>query len=123
MLGYNAFLSIDEIIEWRQIQNDLFADEEPIEHISENKVQPVIWDKNWLPFTNYEGSTMMILDFNAGKNGKNGQLITYSPAEDLESDDIVIADSFEAFSQKILSCLKENRYDITDEVIELDLFI
>ncbi|GIZ14434.1 SMI1/KNR4 family protein [Capnocytophaga catalasegens] len=123
MLGYNAFLSVDEIIKWWHIQMDLFADEEPIEHLVENKIQPVIWDKNWLPFTNYEGSAMLILDFNAGKNGTNGQVFTYFSGMDSEVDEIVIADSFAVFSQNLLSELQQNHYEIVDDVIVLDYFV
>lgn len=111
------------MIKWRQIQLDLFADEEPIEHLVENKIQPVIWDKNWLPFTNYEGSAMLILDFNAGKNGTDGQVFTYFSGMGLEADEIVIADSFEAFSQNLLSALQQKQYEIIEDVIVLDYFV
>ncbi|MDO5105243.1 SMI1/KNR4 family protein [Capnocytophaga sp.] len=120
LLGYNAFLSVDEMIASRQLQLDLFADEEPIDHLAENKIKPVIWDKNWLPFANYEGSSMLILDFNAGKNGKNGQVFTHFPGADFEADEVVIADSFAEFSQKVLTSLQEKNYEILDDVIIMD---
>lgn len=123
LVGYNAFLSVEDMIKWRQIQLDLFADEEPIEHLVENKIQPVIWDKNWLPFTNYEGSAMLILDFNTGKNGTDGQVFTYFSGMDSEADEIVIADSFEAFSQNLLFALQQKQYEITEDVIILDYFV
>lgn len=123
LFGYNAFLSVEDIIETWHMQMELFADEPPIEHLSENKIQPVIWDKNWVPFTDFEGSSMLVLDLNAGKNGTNGQVFANSLAMDVEADEVVIADSFAVFSQNLLAILQQNQYEIYDDVIILDYFV
>ncbi|MBB6502150.1 SMI1/KNR4 family protein [Pedobacter cryoconitis] len=113
-VGYNCLLSIAEIIDIYKRLLDLFGDEPKIDWVQENKVQPVIWDKSWIPFTASETNTKIALDLNPGINGVYGQVIQLWPGQDLEGDHIVIASSFEEFSEKILSYLKEKKYKLEE---------
>ena len=71
--SYYAFIPVKEILDIVKMQNELWADEESIDSISENKIQPKQWDKNWLPIAS-EASSYLILDMNPGKNGVFGQI-------------------------------------------------
>ncbi len=120
LIGYNQFMPILEIIsDWKKM-NKLFLGEPPIEFILENKIKPLYWSDKWIPFANFEGSNRLIMDLNAGKNGVNGQIIQLYPGCDLESDDCVISDSFEQFSNKILATLQNNDFKIEDGVIDFE---
>lgn len=116
-IGYNCLLSIDRIIETWKMQMDLFGEEDKIDWIKENKVLPVIWDKGWIPFTDFEANTRIAIDLNPGKNGTYGQIIQIWPGQDLETDNIVIAESFENFSKEILKRLIDNNYEYKDQAI------
>jgi cell wall assembly regulator SMI1 len=118
LVGYNRFLPLDEIIELIKQQIELFGDEEPIEHITENKVKPVFWDNLWIPFAEFNGTIRLILDLNAGKNGQHGQVILHYPGIDIEGDEIVAALSFNNFGKEVLHRLKNNEFEIEDEIIQ-----
>ncbi|MBV7433915.1 SMI1/KNR4 family protein [Cardiobacteriaceae bacterium TAE3-ERU3] len=119
-IGYNALLPIDDIIANWQMMNELFANEEPIDHLIENKIKPLYWSPRWIPFSDYEASTRLILDLDPGKNGTHGQIFRLSPATDLANDDTIIATSFAGFSQRILNTLRERQYTLEDGVLETD---
>lgn len=123
LLGYQAFLSVEEILEMAKMQYDLFGDEPSIDFLTENKIQPVYWDKKWIAFTDYEASNRLVIDFHAGKNGLNGQILQLSPEADLQADETVISVSFDEFSQKILATLQAQDYHLNDDVIEIDWLI
>lgn len=119
-IGYNCLLPIREIIEEWKMLVQLFEDEPTIDFIKENKVQPKCWDKGWIPFACFEADTRLVLDMNPGKNGIEGQILQIWGGQDLESDEVVITDSFEEFSQKILEELKSKAFQIEDGVIILN---
>jgi len=98
----HRFLSAQEIASMMDLMNSLFGDEGALEHIAENKVQPVIWDSLWVPFAEFDGSPRLILDLHPGINGAVGQILLWFPGVDLEADDIVIAGDFAAFSAALL---------------------
>lgn len=102
LFEYNRFLPIDEIIETMDLMEDLFGDEEPVAHIAENRIQPVLWDRLWVPFAAFEGSPRLILDLHPGRNGVPGQILLHFPGVDLEADDTVIAPDFAEFSVGLL---------------------
>jgi cell wall assembly regulator SMI1 len=116
LFGYNYFLSANGIIETWRMMNKLF-DEEIIDWVSEDKIKPVIWDKGWIPFTDFEATTRLILDFSPGKNGSLGQVFLLHPGMDFQE---VVADSFEEFTLGILDRLKQKAYSINSDVIEFD---
>lgn len=118
LIGYNPFLPIAEIISDWEMMNDFFLEEEPIDFISENKVKPLIWSNQWIPFSNFEGANRLIIDLNSGKNGIDGQVIELTTGCDLERDEIVISNSFEAFGLKVLKTLKDRDFVIEDGVLE-----
>ena len=118
LIGYKRFLPIEEIIKVRENLEFLFGDEEPIEHIKENKTKPVFWDNLWIPFAEYNGTDRLFLDLNPGKNGVYGQVITDYPGIDRESDKIVVASSFEHFSKECLRRLKNNEFKIENDTIQ-----
>ncbi|MCK0203182.1 SMI1/KNR4 family protein [Ornithobacterium rhinotracheale] len=118
-LGYNCLLSIDEMISTWQMMNDLFAEEEPIEHIKENKIKPVYWNQLWIPFSDYEASSRLILDLDPGVNGNYGQVYTLYSGLDSESDEAVVAQSFKEFSTKVLQTLKNREFSLEDDILEV----
>ncbi|WP_289136953.1 SMI1/KNR4 family protein [uncultured Brevibacillus sp.] len=116
-IGYNSFLSIPAIIETWSMMNDLFEDEEQVDWIDEDRIKPLIWSKKWIPFTDFEGSTHLILDLDPGKNGVSGQIFKYHSGMSYQK---VIANSFEEFSNEILKRLQANRITYTDGVITFE---
>ncbi|QAV19438.1 SMI1/KNR4 family protein [Paenibacillus chitinolyticus] len=68
-IGYNCFLSIADIIETWSMMNELFEDEEQVDWVNEDRIKPVIWSNKWIPFTDFEASSRLILDLDPGKNG------------------------------------------------------
>jgi cell wall assembly regulator SMI1 len=101
----HRFLSVQEIASSMDLMDSLFGDEEPLEHITENKVQPAVWEKLWVPFAEFDGSPRLILDLRPGINGVVGQILLWFPGVDLEADDIVIAGDFAEFSAALLGGL------------------
>lgn len=100
LLGYNTFLSIAGILETWSMLNELFEDEnKPIDWVVEDKIQPFVWRKGWIPFTEHEGDCI-ILDCNPGKNGRYGQVFIRPNVPDIEG---VIAESFEEFSNGLFT--------------------
>jgi len=116
-IGYNSFLSIPAIIETWSMMNDLFEDEEQVDWIDEDRIKPLIWNKKWIPFTDFEGSTHLILDLDPGKNGVSGQIFKYHSGMSYQK---VIANSFEEFSNEILKRFQANRISYTDGVIAFE---
>ena len=98
----HRFLSAQEIASMMDLMDSLFGDEGPIEHIAENKVQPALWEKLWVPFAEFDGSPRLILDLHPGIHGAAGQILLWFPGVDLEADDIVIAGDFAEFSAALL---------------------
>ncbi|WP_324025207.1 SMI1/KNR4 family protein [Maribacter sp. BPC-D8] len=112
--NYYAFIPVKEILEIVKMQNELWADEESIASISENKIQPKQWDKNWLPIAS-EASSYLILDMNPGKNGVFGQIFQLFSGMDYEDNNIVLADSFLEFSEILMHKLESKDYEIEDD--------
>jgi len=102
LIGFNRFLPITHIIEIMDMQRFHFGDEDRIEWITENKIQPVMWDSRWVPFSDFEGSPRLILDLHPGRNGTYGQVWQYWPGRDLEEYGTVIAPTFAEFSTELL---------------------
>lgn len=98
----NRFLPVSAIIETMQAMENLWGDEDPIDHIVENKIRPVFWDPLWIPFAAFQGDPRLILDLNPGRNGTHGQVVLHFPGVDLEADDTAIAPSFAEFSVQLL---------------------
>jgi cell wall assembly regulator SMI1 len=103
---FNRLLPVAEIMQLMMVMEELFGDEGPIEHIKENKIQPVLWDRQWVPFSEFEGTPRLILDLHPGRRGLPGQIVLSFPGVDLEDDATVIAPSFAAFSADLLQTLK-----------------
>ena len=118
LVGYNRFLPLKEITAIIKQQIELFGGEEPIGHITENKVKPVFWNNLWIPFAEFNASSRLILDLDAGKNGQNGQVILLYPGVDMESDEIVVALSFDNFGEEFLCRLKNNEFEIENDTIQ-----
>ena len=66
------------------------------------------------------GTAKIILDLNSGKRGKNGQIIQIWAGQDIENENVVIAESFEIFSDEILQRLKLGKYEFEDDIIEFE---
>jgi len=82
------------------MMNDLFEDDdEQLDEVDEDRIKPLIWSKKWIPFTDYEASSRLILDLDPGENGISGQIFKYHSGMSYQE---VIADSFEEFSNEIL---------------------
>ena len=122
-MGYNLLLSIDEIIETYQMQVEDFEGESIADDINPNKIQPVLWDKGWIPFTDFEATTRICIDLNPATNGVKGQVIMLYPEIDYQSDEVVLANSFEEFTQKIWNILDSKDYSFEEGIIEQDFLI
>ncbi len=117
-VGYNCLLPIGEIIKTYNILDIFFDDSSELK--TSNKIQSKIWDKNWIPFADYEANTKLILDLNPGKSG-NGQILQIWSGQDLENDNVVVADSFEQFSKRILNDIKNNKFEFDKETKAIEL--
>jgi cell wall assembly regulator SMI1 len=115
LIGYNRFLAISDIIETMDMQRFHFGDEDRIEWMTENKIQPVMWDGRWVPFSDFEGSPRLILDLHPGRNGTYGQVWQDWPGRDREDDETVIAPTFAAFSAELLRRLTTGSVTVDDD--------
>jgi cell wall assembly regulator SMI1 len=115
LIGFNRFLPVAHIIDTMDMQRFHFGGEDRIEWITENKIQPVMWDSRWVPFSNFEGSPRLILDLHPGRNGTSGQVWQDWPGRDLEDDGTVIAPTFAAFSTELLRRLTTRSVAVDDD--------
>ena len=122
-MGYNLVLPIDEIIETYQMLVEDFEGESIADELNPNKIQPVLWDKGWIPFTDFEVTTRICIDLNPAANGVKGQVIMLYPGIDYQSDEVVLANSFEEFTQKIWNILDAKDYSFEEGIIEQDFLI
>ena len=122
-MGYNLLLPTDEIIETYQMLVEDFEGESIADELNPNKIQPVLWDKGWIPFTDFEATTRICIDLNPATNGVKGQVIMLYPGIDYQSDEVVLANSFEEFTQKIWNILDTKDYSFEEGIIEQDFLI
>ena len=115
LIGGNTFLSVAAIIEMMDTQRRLFGGEDRIDWITENKIQPVIWDSNWVPFSGFEGSPRLILDLHPGRKGTCGQVWQDWPGRDREDDGTVMAPTFAEFSAELLHRLTTHSVAVDDD--------
>lgn len=55
---------------------DYFTKED-IERMKDERIKPYLFNKKWIPFAEYCDSCFLMLDFDPGKEGKEGQIICY----------------------------------------------
>ena len=55
---------------------DYFTKED-IEKMKDERIKPYLFNKKWFPFAEYCDSCYLMLDFDPGKEGKEGQIICY----------------------------------------------
>lgn len=122
-MGYNLLLPTDEIIETYRMLVEDFEGESIADELNPNKIQPVLWDKGWIPFTDFEATTRICIDLNPATNGVKGQVIMLYPGIDYQSDEVVLANSFEEFTQKIWNILDAKDYSFEEGIIEQDFLI
>ena len=122
-MGYNSLLPTDEIIETYRMLVEDFEGESIADELNPNKIQPVLWDKGWIPFTDFEATTRICIDLNPATNGVKGQVIMLYPGIDYQSDEVVLANSFEEFTQKIWNILDAKDYSFEEGIIEQDFLI
>ena len=122
-MGYNLLLPTDEIIETYRMLVEDFERESIADELNPNKIQPVLWDKGWIPFTDFEATTRICIDLNPATNGVKGQVIMLYPGIDYQSDEVVLANSFEEFTQKIWNILDAKDYSLEEGIIEQDFLI
>jgi cell wall assembly regulator SMI1 len=115
LIGYNRFLPIAHIIDTMDMQRFHFGDEERIEFMTENKIQPVVWDGCWVPFSDFYSSPRLILDLHPGRNGTYGQVWQDWPGVDRQDDGRVIAPTFTAFSAELLRRLTTRSVVVDDD--------
>jgi cell wall assembly regulator SMI1 len=107
---------------WQMLM-DNWSNEPPIAHIKENKVKPMFWVAKWIPFAENEGgSSQLCIDLNPGKNGIYGQVLQLRFGQDLEADEVVIANSFREFSHELLKRLQTGDFVIEDDNINFEDF-
>ena len=56
--------------------HDYFTKED-IERMKDERIKPYLFNKKWFPFAEYCDSCYLMLDFDPGKEGKEGQIICY----------------------------------------------
>ena len=117
LIGYNRFLSVARIVETMDMQRFCFGDKDRIDWITENKIQPVMWDSHWVPFSDFEGSPRLILDLHPGRNGAYGQVWQDWPGRDRENDGTVMALTFAEFSTELLRRLTTRSVVVNDDGI------
>ena len=122
-MGYNLLLPTDEIIETYQMLVEDFEGESIADELNPNKIQPILWDKGWVPFTDFEATTRICIDLNPAANGVKGQVIMLYPGIDCQSDEVILANSFEEFTQKIWNILDAKEYSLEEGIIEQDFLI
>ena len=122
-MGYNLLLPTDEIIETYQMLVEDFEGESIADELNPNKIQPVLWDKGWIPFTDFEATTRICIDLNPATNGVKGQVIMLYPGIDCQSDEVILANSFEEFTQKIWNILDAKDYSFEEGIIEQDFLV
>ena len=122
-MGYNLLLPTDEIIETYQMLVEDFEGESIADELNPNKIQPILWDKGWVPFTDFEATTRICIDLNPAANGVKGQVIMLYPGIDFQSDEVVLANSFEEFTQKIWNILDAKDYSFEEGIIEQDFLV
>ena len=122
-MGYNLLLPTDEIIETYRMLVEDFERESIADELNPNKIQPVLWDKGWIPFTDFEATTRICIDLNPATNGVKGQVIMLYPGIDYQSDEVVLANSFEEFTQKIWNILDAKDYSFEEGIIEQDFLV
>ena len=122
-MGYNLLLHTDEIIETYRMLVEDFEGESIADELNPNKIQPVLWDKGWVPFTDFEATTRICIDLNPATNGVKGQVIMLYPGIDCQSDEVVLANSFEEFTQKIWNILDAKDYSFEEGIIEQDFLV
>ena len=122
-MGYNLLLPTDEIIETYQMLVEDFEGESIADELNPNKIQPVLWNKGWIPFTDFEATTRICIDLNPAGNGVKGQVIMLYPGIDYQSDEVVLANSFKEFTQKIWNILDAKDYSLEEGIIEQDFLI
>ncbi len=122
-MGYNLLLPTDEIIETYRMLVEDFEGESIADELNPNKIQPVLWDKGWIPFTDFEATTRICIDLNPATNGVKGQVVMLYPGIDYQSDEVVLANSFEEFTQKIWNILDAKDYSFEEGIIEQDFLI
>ena len=122
-MGYNLLLPTDEIIETYRMLVEDFEGESIADELNPNKIQPVLWDKGWIPFTDFEATTRICIDLNPATNGVKGQVIMLYPGIDCQSDEVVLANSFEEFTQKIWNILDAKDYSFEEGIIEQDFLV
>ena len=55
---------------------DYFTKED-IERMKDERIKPYLFNKKWFPFAEYCDSCYLMIDFDPGKEGKEGQIICY----------------------------------------------
>jgi cell wall assembly regulator SMI1 len=115
LIGYNRFLPVAHIIATMDMMEALFGDEDRIEWITENKIQPVVWDSRWVPFSDFEASQRLILDLHPGRNGTYGQVWEDWPGVDRQDDRTVKAPTFAEFSAELLRRLTTRSVVVDDD--------
>jgi cell wall assembly regulator SMI1 len=121
LFAYQSFLSTSNLLTHWQMLMDNWSNEPPIAHIKENKVKSMFWTAKWIPFAENEGgSSQLCIDLNPGKNGIYGQVLQLHFGQDLEADEVVIANSFSEFSQELLKRLQTGNFMIEDDYINFE---
>ena len=116
LVGYRRLYGAEQIVEQMDLLESLF-DATEVAAGEENKIRQMLWSLKWIPFASFEGYDALILDLDPPGNGVYGQVWSLAPGSDRESDDAVVADSFEAFSGGLLERLQEKRYKLANGVI------
>ena len=75
--------AIERSKEYFQNKDSLLSDfpdyftSEDIETMKDSRIKPYLFNKSWFPFAEYCDTCYLMLDFDPGQDGKEGQIICY----------------------------------------------
>ncbi len=75
--------AIERSKEYFQNKDSLLSDfpdyftSEDIEAMKDSRIKPYLFNKSWFPFAEYCDTCYLMLDFDPGQDGKEGQIICY----------------------------------------------
>lgn len=116
-LNYNKLLTTEETYEAYTMHCELFDDWEPVAGLKPDKIKNVVWSKQWLKFTEFEGDGY-ILDMDPAKNGIEGQIF-YHRHDDPVSK--TLAKSYRGFLSAIAESFQQGHYKIVDSLPMISL--
>lgn len=105
----SEFLSLDRMIfewlQWKELHDD--GEFNHLESDCEPEIQPVWWDRHWIPFTENGAGDHFCIDFNPTSQGTYGQIITLFHDQNIRQK---IANSIHEWFTNYVNALENGAY-------------